>query len=49
MNMISDPEKLVKEDSMAKEHLTRYLAHLANQSLNEDEARKILEYFRTLE
>jgi len=49
MNMILDPEKMVKEDPVAKELLTRYLAPMANQSLTEDEARKILEYFRTLE
>ena len=49
MNMILDPEKMVKEDPVARELLTRYLAPMANQSLTEDEARKILEYFRTLE
>jgi len=48
MNMILDPERMVKEDPVAKELLTRYLAPMANQSLTEDEARKILEYFRTL-
>lgn len=49
INMILDPEKMVKEDPVAKELLSRYLAPMANQSLKEDEARKILEYFRTLE
>ena len=49
MNMILDPEKMVKEDPVAKELLKRYLAPMANQSLTQDEARKILEYFRTLE
>jgi mono/diheme cytochrome c family protein len=49
MNMILDPEIMVKEDPVAKELLTRYLAPMANQSLTEDEARKILEFFRTLE
>ncbi len=48
MNMILDPEKMVREDPVAKELLTRYLAPMANQSLTEDEARKILEYFRIL-
>ncbi len=47
--VILDPEKMVKEDPVAKELLTRYLAPMANQSLTDDEARKILEYFRTLE
>ncbi len=49
MNMILDPEMMVKEDPVAKELLTRYLAPMANQSLTQDEARKILEYFRTIE
>ncbi len=49
MNMILNPEKMVAEDPVAKELLTRYLAPMANQSLNQDEARKILEFFRTLE
>ena len=47
--MILDPEKMVKEDPVAMELLKRYLAPMANQSLTDDEARKILEYFRTLE
>ncbi len=49
MNMILDPEKMVKEDPVAIELYKRYLAPMANQSLTQDEARKILEYFRTLE
>ena len=49
MNMILDPEQMVSNDPVAKELLKRYLAPMANQNLTEDEARKILEYFRTLE
>jgi len=49
MNMILNPEEMVESDPVAKELLTRYLAPMANQNLTEDEARKILEYFRTLE
>ncbi len=49
MNMILDPEKMVKEDPIAKELLMEFNgAPMANQSLTEDEARSILEYFRTL-
>lgn len=48
MNMILDPEYMVKEDKVAKELLMEYSAPMANQNLSEDEARKILEYFRTL-
>ncbi|MCF6269491.1 MAG: c-type cytochrome [Melioribacteraceae bacterium] len=48
MNMILDPEKMVKENKIAKELLAEYLSPMANQSLTKDEARAVLEYFRTL-
>jgi mono/diheme cytochrome c family protein len=49
MNMILSPEKMVKDDPIAKQLLMDYnLAPMANQNLTEDQARKILEYFRTL-
>jgi mono/diheme cytochrome c family protein len=48
MNMILDPERMVKENEAAKALLAEYLSPMANQSLTEDEARSILEYFRTL-
>ncbi|MDF1517891.1 MAG: cytochrome c [Lutibacter sp.] len=47
MNMILNPEKMVAENPAAKKLLEEYLAPMANQNLTEDEARKILEYFRT--
>ena len=47
MNMILDPDKMVKENPTAKELLAEYLSPMANQSLTQDEARAILEYFRT--
>ncbi len=40
---------LASDDPVAKELLKRYLAPMANQNLTEEEARKILEYFRTLD
>lgn len=49
MNMILNPEEMVEKDPVAKALLTRYLAPMANQNLTQEEARKILEYFRTLE
>ncbi len=49
MNMILDPEGMVANDPVAKALLERYLSPMANQSLTEEESRKILEYFRTLE
>jgi hypothetical protein len=47
MNMILDPDKMVKENPAAKQLLAEYLSPMANQSLTETEARAILEYFRT--
>ena len=49
MNMIMNPEEMVSSDPVAKELLVRYLAPMANQNLTREEARKILEFFRTLE
>lgn len=49
MNMILDPEGMAANDPVAKELLKRYLAPMANQNLTEEEARKVMEYFRTLE
>lgn len=48
MNMILDPERMVKENEAAKALLAEYLSPMANQSLTKEEARSILEYFRTL-
>ena len=47
MNMILNPDQMVKENPAAKQLLMEYLSPMANQSLTEDEARAILEYFRT--
>ncbi|WP_324026272.1 c-type cytochrome [Maribacter sp. BPC-D8] len=50
MNMILNPEVMVKEDPLAKELMAEFNgAPMANQGLTEDQARSILEYFRTLE
>lgn len=48
MNMILKPEVMVVENAAAKKLLAEYLAPMANQNLTENEARLILEYFRTL-
>ena len=49
MNMILNPEQMVKEDPIAKKLLIEAnMAPMANQNLTQDQARKILEYFRTL-
>ena len=50
MNMILNPEEMVREDPIAKELLVEYnMAPMANQNLTEEQARNVLEYFRTLE
>lgn len=49
MNMIMDPEKMIAEDPIARQLLIKYNgAPMANQNLTEEEARSVLEYFRTL-
>lgn len=49
MNMILDPEGMVKNDPLAKQLLIEFNGSpMANQSLTQDEARAVLEYFRTL-
>ena len=49
MNMILNPEEMVKEDALAKELLIEFNGSpMANQNLTEEDARAILEYFRTL-
>ena len=50
MNMILAPEIMVKEDPVAKALLVEFNgAPMANQNLTEEQARQVLEYFRTLE
>ena len=49
MNMILDPEGMVKNDPLAKNLLIEFNGSpMANQNLTEDDARAVLEYFRTL-
>lgn len=49
MNMILNPGEMVQKDPIAKQLLIDYNgAPMANQGLTEEEARQILEYFRTL-
>lgn len=49
MNMILNPQVMVKEDPIAKKLLMEFNGSpMANQNLTEDEARAVVEYFRTL-
>ncbi len=47
MNMILNPEEMVEKDETAKALLMEYSAPMANQNLTEEEARAILEFFRS--
>ena len=49
MNMILNPDQMVKENAQAKKLLMEYNGSpMANQNLTEEQAREVLEYFRTL-
>ena len=49
MNMILNPEEMIQKDPIAKALLIEYNgAPMANQNLTEEQARQVLEYFRTL-
>jgi len=49
MNMILNPEEMVQKDPIAKKLLMENNGSpMANQNLTKDEARAVLEYFRTL-
>lgn len=50
MNMIMNPEEMVQNDALAKELLIEFNGSpMLNQNVSEEDARAILEYFRTLE
>lgn len=49
MNMIMNPTEMVQKDPLAKQVLAESNgAIMADQNISEEDARKILEYFRTL-
>jgi len=49
MNMILNPDQMVKEDPLAKDLFMEFNGSpMANQGLTEEQARAVLEYFRTL-
>lgn len=50
MNMILNPEEMLRKDPIAKQLLIDHNGSpMANQNITEEEARQLLEYFRTLE
>ncbi len=48
MNMILNPEEMVLKDPIAKGLLAKYNTMMVGQGLTQDDARAVLEYFRTL-
>jgi len=49
MNMILNPEEMTQKDPIARALLIEFNgAPMANQNLSEEQARQVLEYFRTL-
>lgn len=46
MNMMLNPDEMVKRHPEARAMLAEYMTPMPNQNLNRDEARAILEYFR---
>ncbi|PCE64095.1 c-type cytochrome [Sediminicola luteus] len=49
MNMILNPTEMVQKDALAKELLMEFNGSpMSNQNLSEEEARAVVEYFRTL-
>ncbi len=49
MNMILNPDVMIKKNKIAKDLLMKFNGSpMANQNLTEEQARKVLEYFRTL-
>ena len=48
MNMILNPEVMVKEDPLAKDLLKEFGSPMLNQHLTEEQARAIVEYLRTI-
>jgi mono/diheme cytochrome c family protein len=49
MNMILNPEGMAMKDPIARGLLGKYNTVMANQGLTQEDARAVLEYFRTLD
>lgn len=47
MNQILNPSDMTAKDPVAKYLLGKYIAQMANQNLTQNEAREVLEFFRT--
>jgi mono/diheme cytochrome c family protein len=49
MNMILNPEEMIKNDDQAKALFAQYLTPMTFQNVSKDEATAILTYFRSLD
>lgn len=49
MNMIMNPEEMTKKDPIAKQLLADYMTQMVNQNVTEQDARALLEYFRSMD
>lgn len=49
MNMVLNPEENINKHPQAKKMLAQYLQKMTNQNINLVDARKLLEYFRSLD
>jgi mono/diheme cytochrome c family protein len=49
MNMILNPEVMIQEDDTAYNLFAEYMTPMANQNMTEEQARAILEYFRSID
>lgn len=49
MNMILNPQEMTQKDSTAQRLLGEYLTQMTFQNVSQDEARSILEYFRSID
>ena len=49
MNMILVPDKMIQEDDTAYNLFAEFMTPMANQNMTEEQARAILEYFRTVD
>lgn len=47
MNMILNPEQMTKENMIAKNLFAQYMIQMTFQNVTQDEARAVLEYFRS--
>lgn len=47
LNMILNPQEMTQKNPVAQELLSQFMTQMPNQNLSQEEARAVLEYFRT--